>query len=123
MTNPFYPRLFEPIRIGAVEVRNRLYMTPHGLGYATPDPKRPGFSLPSERHAHYYAERAFGGVGLIIQESTVVHPTSEGSAFGYQTATVAAAFDKASVPHFARIAEAVHEHGAKLFMQLWHGGH
>ncbi|MGE0212057.1 MAG: FAD-dependent oxidoreductase [Parvibaculaceae bacterium] len=123
MSNPHYPRLFEPLRVGPVEVANRLYMTAHGLGYAVPDPNRPGFCLPSDRHVHYYAERAAGGLGLIIQESTVVHPSSEGSAFGYQTATVAAAFDQATVPHFARIAEAVHAHGTKLFMQLWHGGH
>jgi 2,4-dienoyl-CoA reductase-like NADH-dependent reductase (Old Yellow Enzyme family) len=123
MTNAFFPRLFEPVKIGAVTIRNRLYMTPHALGYAVPDPRRPGFSLPSERHAYYYAERARGGVGLIIQESTVPHPSSEGSAFGYQTATVAAVFDAASVGHFARIADAIHEHGAKLFLQLWHGGH
>ncbi|CAN5196748.1 FAD-dependent oxidoreductase [soil metagenome] len=123
MSNAFFPRLFEPISIGAIEIRNRLYMTPHGLGYAIPDPARPGYCIPSDRHIHYYAERAKGGVGLIIQESTVVHPSSEGSAFGYQTATVAAAFDPATIPHFARVADAVHVHGAKLFMQLWHGGH
>ena len=123
MSNPHFPHLFEPLRIGAIEVPNRLYMTAHGLGYAQPDPDRPGFCLPSDRHIHYYTERAAGGLGLIIQESTVVHPSSEGSAFGYQTATVAAAFDEATVSHFARIAEAVHAHGTKLFMQLWHGGH
>ncbi len=123
MTASLYPNLSRPIRLGKVEIRNRLYMTAHGLGYAVPDPDNPGFSLPSDRHLHYYAERAKGGVGLIIQESTVVHPSSEGSAFGYQTATVAAAYAPSSVPHFARVARAVHAHGAKVFMQLWHGGH
>lgn len=123
MSTPPYPNLFQPIRLGGVDIRNRLYMTAHGLGYAVPDPENPRFSLPSDRHLHYYAERARGGVGLIIQESTVVHPSSEGSAFGYQTATVAAAYAASAVPHFARIAEAVHAEGAKIFMQLWHGGH
>lgn len=123
MTHPAYRHLFEPIRIGPVTVRNRLYMTAHGLGYAVPNPAIPGACLPSDRHLNYYAERAAGGVGLIIQESTTVHPSSLGSAFGYQTATVAAAYDSNCVPHFARIADAVHAHGAKMFMQLWHGGH
>lgn len=123
MTSRHYPRLFSPICIGNLDIRNRLYMTAHGLGYAVPDPHNPGFSLPSDRHLHYYAERARGGLGLIIQESTVVHPSSEGSAFGSQTATVAAAFLASSIPHFARIADAVHAEGARIFMQLWHGGH
>src|SRR5215470_16971877 len=120
--NP-YPHLFQPIAIGPVSVRNRLYMTAHGLGYAVPDPDLPGFSIPSERHAHYYAERARGGIGLIIQESTVAHASSQGSAFGYQTATIAAAFAEKNIPAFRRIADVVHEHGGKLFLQLWHGGH
>jgi 2,4-dienoyl-CoA reductase-like NADH-dependent reductase (Old Yellow Enzyme family)/thioredoxin reductase len=123
MANPHYPLLFSPIAIGPVSVRNRLYMTAHGLGYAVPDPDMPGYCLPSARHAAYYAERAKGGIGLIIQESTVPHPSSQGSAFGYQTATVAAAFAEKNVPHFAKIADAVHAHGAKIFLQLWHGGH
>jgi 2,4-dienoyl-CoA reductase-like NADH-dependent reductase (Old Yellow Enzyme family) len=123
MADIAYPHLFQPIRIGAVEIRNRLYMTAHGLGYAVPDPEMPGYSIPSDRHIAYYEERARGGIGLIIQESTVPPPSSQGSAFGYQTATVAAAFAEKNVPHFARVAEAVHRHGAKLFLQLWHGGH
>jgi 2,4-dienoyl-CoA reductase-like NADH-dependent reductase (Old Yellow Enzyme family)/thioredoxin reductase len=123
MADIAYPHLFEPIRIGAVEIRNRLYMTAHGLGYAVPDPEMPGYSIPSDRHIAYYEERARGGIGLIIQESTVPHPSSQGSAFGYQTATVAAAFAEKNIPHFARVADAVHRHGARLFIQLWHGGH
>jgi 2,4-dienoyl-CoA reductase-like NADH-dependent reductase (Old Yellow Enzyme family)/thioredoxin reductase len=123
MPNEHYPNLFEPILIGPIQVRNRLYMTPHGLGYAMPNPQMPGWSVPSERHVEYYAERARGGVGLIIQESTVPHESSEGSAFGYQTATVAAAFDPSCIPYFKRVADAVHLNGAKIFVQLWHGGH
>ncbi len=123
MPSERYPHLFRPIRVGPVEIRNRLYMTAHALGYAEPDPDMPGYCLPSERHAAYYAERARGGIGLIIQESTVPHPSSQGSAFGYQTATVAAAFAEKNIPHFARIADAVHAYGARLFLQLWHGGH
>jgi 2,4-dienoyl-CoA reductase-like NADH-dependent reductase (Old Yellow Enzyme family)/thioredoxin reductase len=118
-----YPHLFQPLRLGPVEVRNRLYMTAHGLGYARPDPDNPGFGLPSDRHAAYYAERARGGIALIVQEATVADPSGQGSAFGATVATVAAAFAPGCVPHFAKLADAVHAHGARIFLQLYHGGH
>jgi 2,4-dienoyl-CoA reductase-like NADH-dependent reductase (Old Yellow Enzyme family)/thioredoxin reductase len=123
MTPSPYPHLFTPLRIGPMTVRNRLYMTAHGLGYARPDPDNPGFGVPSDRHAAYYAERAQGGIALIIQEATVADAGAAGSAFGSQTATVAAAFAPSAVPHFAKLADAVHAHGARIVLQLYHGGH
>ena len=101
--------LFEPIRLGSVEVRNRIVMTGHGTGLAEN-------YLPSERHVAYYRERAIGGAGLIGMAFPQIHPTSQ------DVPGEPHAYDPAIVPGLRRIADAVHEHGARIVMQLGHGG-
>ncbi|HKK52265.1 MAG TPA: NADH oxidase, partial [Myxococcota bacterium] len=54
-----FPTLFSPIRIGRLELRNRLVMAPMENCYATRD------GMPSERSKAYFEARARGGVGLI----------------------------------------------------------
>lgn len=111
-----FPHLFAPLQVGPVEVPNRMYVTPHAAGYTVPDPSLPGFSLPADNVEDYYVERARGGVGLIIQGGTVVHPTSEYPSL-WQL------FSERAVESWAPIVEAVHQHGTKMFVQLLHGGH
>ncbi len=101
--------LFEPITLGNVEVRNRVVMTGHGTGLAED-------FLPSERHVAYYRERARGGVGLIGMAFPQIHPTSQ------DVPGEPHAYDPAIVPWLQRISDAVHEHGARIVMQLGHGG-
>jgi 2,4-dienoyl-CoA reductase-like NADH-dependent reductase (Old Yellow Enzyme family) len=101
--------LFEPITLGSVQIRNRVVMTGHGTGLAE------NF-LPSERHVAYYRERALGGVGLIGMAFPQIHPTSQ------DVPGEPHAYDPAIVPGLRRISDAVHEHGARIVMQLGHGG-
>jgi 2,4-dienoyl-CoA reductase-like NADH-dependent reductase (Old Yellow Enzyme family) len=101
--------LFEPITLGSVEIRNRVVMTGHGTGLAE------NF-LPSERHVAYYRERAIGGVGLIGMAFPQIHPTSQ------DVPGEPHAYDPAIVPGLRRISDAVHDHGARIVMQLGHGG-
>lgn len=101
--------LFAPLKIGPVTVRNRIVFGPHSTRFAELD-------LPSERHAYYHAERAKGGVGLIITESSPVHPTSR------RRRNEIAAYDPGVVEGYSKIARMVHEHGAKVFGQLVHAG-
>ncbi|MFQ5762585.1 MAG: FAD-dependent oxidoreductase [Candidatus Bathyarchaeia archaeon] len=108
--------LFTPIELGPVKIRNRTYSPPHSLGYAEPVPGEPHILLPADRHADYFAERARGGIGLLIQESSPVHPSSD---YLFQICL----YDKRSIPGLGKIADAVHQHGGKIFMQLWHTGH
>jgi 2,4-dienoyl-CoA reductase-like NADH-dependent reductase (Old Yellow Enzyme family) len=108
-TPPELLPLFEPIRLGDVEVRNRVVMTGHGTGLAE------NF-LPSQRHVAYYRERAMGGVGLIGMAFPQIHPTSQ------DVPGEPHAYDPAIVPGLQRISDAVHEHGARIVMQLGHGG-
>lgn len=109
MTETF-PHLFSPLAIGSVTVRNRIVMTAHTKLYAEG-------GMISERHADYYAERAKGGIGLIVTEQQSVHPTSNG---GF--ANVCYGYREESVARFRLVADKVHAHGAKIFAQIWHCG-
>lgn len=104
-----YPHLFQPIRIGSVEVRNRICLTGHGTGMGRD-------SKPDDRQVAYYAERAKGGVGLIMLGSQQVHPTSPG------ITNLLCNYDDSIIPGLARIADAVHAHGARVFGYLSHMG-
>ena len=61
-----YMLLMQPGRIGPLRVRNRVIMAPMGTNYSTTD------GLSTERDKLYYAERARGGVGMIMTEAMVV---------------------------------------------------
>jgi 2,4-dienoyl-CoA reductase-like NADH-dependent reductase (Old Yellow Enzyme family) len=104
-----FPNLFAPARIGRLALRNRLVLTGHGTGMG-----RDGG--PDERMIAYYAARAAGGVGLIMLGSQQVHPTSPGIT-GLLTC-----YDDDAIPRLARLAEAVHAHGARIFGYLSHMG-
>ncbi|MET7640743.1 FAD-dependent oxidoreductase [Streptomyces sp. NPDC005438] len=98
-----------PYRLGSVELRNRVFVPGHttNFGHA---------NEPTERHAHYHAERARGGAGLIITEAVRVHPTSAGRHISL------GCFDDDCVPAYARVVDAVRAEGARMFAQLMHAG-
>jgi 2,4-dienoyl-CoA reductase-like NADH-dependent reductase (Old Yellow Enzyme family) len=106
-----YSNLLSPFSIGRVRLRNRVVFQPHFTALGTLE------GMPSDALVAYHEERARGGVGLIILESQAVHPT------GKMSRRFINAWDPAVVPGLSRVADAVHEHGAKLFGQLTHGGH
>ena len=109
-----YPHVFEPISIGAVEIRNRMYMPPHGIPIEAPLPGREAYRVPAADFAAYYAERARGGVGLMFHSTTV-------GPIGRQPINVQASpWWPEAVQSYRRVAEAVHEHGAKLMAQIWY---
>ncbi|MFA4925429.1 MAG: NAD(P)-binding protein [Candidatus Aminicenantales bacterium] len=104
-----FPKLFTPISINGLEIKNRVVFLPHGTGYV--DQKY----APTDREVYYYTERAKGGVGLIVLPSQVVHPTGLYPGLG-------AAYNRDNIPKYKKIIEAVHAHGAKMFAQLTHMG-
>lgn len=104
-----FPHLFEPIRLGRTEIRNRIVLTGHGTGMG-----RDG--RPDERMIRYYEERARGEVGLIMMGSQQVHRTSPGI-----TGLICNYSDDV-IPSLAAAAAAVHRHGGKLFGYLSHMG-
>ncbi|MBI4233033.1 MAG: FAD-dependent oxidoreductase [Chloroflexi bacterium] len=106
---PRFPYLLSPIRIGNAVVRNRLVSSAHGTNFGSDH-------HPTQRHVAYHAARARGGIGLIIMENTRVHPTSRGVPASLE------AWDEATIPSFRAVADAVHEHGARVLVQLHHAG-
>ena len=104
-----YPLLLSPLRIGPVEIRNRIVSTAHQTTLVED-------GLPTDDFVAYHAARAEGGVGLICIEATAVHPS------GLLTGHTIAGYDPRVVERLARVADAAHAGGAKLFAQLFHGG-
>ncbi|MBJ3775583.1 oxidoreductase [Acuticoccus mangrovi] len=104
-----YPSALSPIEVGGHTLRNRIFVPAHTTNFGADN-------LPSERHVSYHRARAEGGVGLIIFEGIRVHESSLGRAQGVN------GYERAAVPAFARVAEAVQGAGAKLFGQIIHLG-
>lgn len=105
-----YPKLFEPIKIGKVLIKNRIAMAPMGIvGLTNPD------GNPGARGIDYYVERARGGVGLIITGLFQVKDEI-GSTGGPKHM-----INQASTAAFRELCEGVHALGAKLFVQLTAG--
>lgn len=114
--SPDFPLLFEPLRIGPRESRNRVVVGAHFTQFTEPTtPGEPGFY--GERYARYLAEFARGGAGVVIGGQAAVHETT-----AYQMPNNACAWDPRAVPGLTRVADAVHEHGALVFLQLAHNG-
>jgi len=111
-----FKNLFSPIRLGPVEIKNRLYMTSHATNFDIPVPGEDGIFMPSERLLYYYAERAKGEVGLIMHQSEQIHPTADTGR------PYAAIYDRRAIPGLSSIADAIHGHDCKIFMQLFHEG-
>lgn len=106
-----FKRLFEPGRIGKMELPNRIVMAPMGLGYAHLDGRF------SQRHIDYFAARARGGVGLIITELTKVERTIEPPL----DLPLAMADSDRFVPAMTDLVDAVHDYGTKIAIQLTAG--
>ena len=105
-----FEQLFSPVRIGSLQLRNRIVMAPMTTDYGSDE------QLPSPRLLAYLEERARGGVGLILLEASsverrqreVIHSLHFGD-------------DSVVEPHRELVAR-VHAHGARVFPQLVHPG-
>lgn len=103
-------KLFEPIKIGTMELKNRIVMPPMGTNFSTED----GYA--TKRLINYHVERAKGGVGLIIVEGAYVEPRGKGS-----IRQLAVDHDN-KIPGLKELATAIQANGAKAALQLFHGG-
>jgi 2,4-dienoyl-CoA reductase-like NADH-dependent reductase (Old Yellow Enzyme family) len=112
-----YPRLFEPLRVGPLELRNRVICGAHFTMFTEPNPVwgEPGFY--GRRYGRYLADRARGGVAAVIAGETAVSPNT-----AYKMPNNANGWDEACVPHYRELTSQVHEHGALAFIQLTHSG-
>lgn len=108
MTEAF-PNLFQPLQLRHKTLRNRLVFGAHTANMAEN-------GLPGERHRGYYEERARGGVGMIVVEPVPVHRTAVLTRGNFLHST------DEIVPHFRKVTDAVHAHGAVICHQLYHVG-
>jgi 2,4-dienoyl-CoA reductase-like NADH-dependent reductase (Old Yellow Enzyme family)/thioredoxin reductase len=107
--NP-YPRLFSEITIHTLTLKNRIVMPPMCTDYATIG------GAVTDRLIDYYAARACGGVGLIDVEFAYVHPA--GKVFDHMLGI----YDDKLIPGLGRLTDAIHQGGAKVIVQIAHGG-
>lgn len=108
--SPALPRLFSPLKIGGITLRNRIVSTAHSTGLSE------GTEI-GDRVIAYYTARARGGVGLVITGSTSVHPSSTSKLM-----PALANWDRSIIAPYRRLAAAVHAHGTRVFAQLNHAG-
>jgi 2,4-dienoyl-CoA reductase-like NADH-dependent reductase (Old Yellow Enzyme family) len=95
--------LWQPLSIGAVTARNRIYLPAHGMGLA------------AEPYGAYLLERARGGVGLIVVHGMPVHP-STAAAGGVEP------WSRAWIPEIAKIIGPSRKEGCPILVQLAHLG-
>lgn len=109
-----YSNLFEPFKIGKLEIKNKFVMAPMGPGgLSTPD------GAFNEKGVEYYVERAKGGTGLIITGICYVENEVEKKAMPTMPCPTLnpASFIKSA----AQMTERVHAYDSKIFLQLTAG--
>ncbi len=106
-----FTRLFEPINIGKMAVRNRIAMAAMGTGFATKD------GLVTEQLKDYYEARARGGAGMVIVENAST------DFYGAQQVSNRVRVDNDfTLPGLTGLAGVIKKHGARAIIQLNHSG-
>ena len=109
MAAPHYPHLLAPLDLGFTTLRNRSLM---GSMHTGLEEKPGGF----ERMAVYFAERARGGVGLMVTGG--IAPNAEGGVYS----GAAKLTTPGEAANHRIVTKAVHEAGGKICMQILHAG-
>lgn len=104
-----HSELFQPVRLGAVSLPNRVLMAPLTRCRST----EPG-NLQTPLHALYYAQRS--SAGLIVSEATQI--SSQGQGYAHTPGI----YTDEQVESWRLVTEAVHLAGGRIFCQLWHVG-
>lgn len=104
-------QLASPYQIKGLSLKNRIVMAPM-CQYSVSE--RDG--KPNDWHFVHYVSRAIGGTGLIIIEMTDVEPDGRITDFDLGL------WADDQIPAFKRIIDAVHQHGAKIGIQIAHAG-
>jgi 2,4-dienoyl-CoA reductase-like NADH-dependent reductase (Old Yellow Enzyme family)/NADPH-dependent 2,4-dienoyl-CoA reductase/sulfur reductase-like enzyme len=106
-----HPLLASPAFIGNLELKNRMIMAAMGSNFASQD------GHASEQLAAYYEERARGGVGLIILETSAITWPA-----GASMPNMIGFSKDEFIPTLQSLTQRVHKHGAKIAAQLNHSG-
>ena len=108
MRDARYDLLFDPVKIGPLTAKNRFYQVPHcnGGGYRDPSAAAEMRRVKSE-----------GGWGVIFTEQVEIHHSSEITPF-----IELRIWDDADIPALAKMADAIHSHGALAGIELAYSG-
>jgi NADPH2 dehydrogenase len=104
-------KLASTLKVRNTTIKNRIVMPPmvcFGFGNEN--------GMVTDQHILHYESRAKGGVGLIIVEATCIEKTARLSP------NQLGLWSDDQIPGFNRIAQACHLHGAKVIVQIHHGG-
>jgi N-ethylmaleimide reductase len=101
--------LFDPIKVGSLELPNRIIMAPLTRSRAVGAGR-----VPNALMAEYYVQRA--SAGLILSEATSVTP------MGVGYADTPGIWSDEQVEGWKQVTDAVHAAGGRIFLQLWHVG-
>src|ERR1035438_5175178 len=102
--------LFSPLRLGRIQVPNRIVSLPLYLAYPGEDHEVNDLVL------DYYDEMAASGVGLVIVENVTVEPCGLGNP---RTLLIS---EDHFIPGLARLASAIQRHGIPAVLQIHHAG-
>lgn len=104
-----YEKLFTPFKIGKMEVKNRIVMSPMGTNSALVNGRK------TDNEIDYFIERAKGGVGMIIMGCQPLNEKiAQGSMEGYMDSFTV-------LPSLTSVCDGVHRYGAKIVCQLTPG--
>ncbi|WP_373020074.1 alkene reductase [Thiomicrorhabdus sp.] len=103
-----YPHLFSPLKLGAIELPNRIVMAPLTRARAGIE------HLPNDLMAEHYSQRASGG--LLIAEATMA---MEGCSAFWKEPGI---YSKEQIDGWKKVTDAVHAKSGRIFLQIWHGG-
>ena len=104
-------KLFTPIKIGNVELPNRMIMAAMETGFCNDTD-----SLINDKIVNYFKLRAKGHPGLIIVGGGMIDPENRA------TKDMINICDDTSLEGLKRLTDAIHEEGTKCFIQLLHAG-
>ncbi len=104
-----FKHLFTPLQIGPVTIRNRIFSPPYATSMLEDEAR--GWW---DRLAHFHAERAKGGIGLIVMSEVCAHPVAVAHRF--------AVLDERHIPHLRELTDMIHAHGAKIFQLIHNPG-
>ena len=102
--------LQQPGQIGNLRLKNRIVMAPMGTNYSTTD------GLSTQRDCEYYAERARGGVAMIMTEAMIVTETARSHHNSL------CCYHDRFIPGLARLVQSIKDHGSHVFGQINHRG-
>lgn len=105
-----YQYLLSPGTIGKLKLKNRTIMAPMSAALGNAD------GTVSDELTAYLAARARGGIGLIMTEYAFVQENGRSSDHQISVS------DDRMIPGLKKMVDAVHENGAKICLQLQHGG-